>query len=269
MEPFEASEYCSASNVQVSTSSIAYSRGEYGIRWNLDGHIYTTLLIADLTNYDVSRQLALAYYSQYPDENADYEATPVAIKYLLIPWHWRWRNDVTGVLHSLHGGDNTAVAERRDAISKALSTSIKNPKQDWLSGLLIHALGDAYAHTANAYGSITENAYGPWIGHAIPSLLHRNPDAIRRPLARKKYLGYVTNLYDVLRQDSSSDTEFAKILDFLAGFECKSDNCGNFHAAYNDSQSDDAMEDFSKCMELNSRDLKRDEVQSAIDSIPR
>lgn len=232
-----------------------------------DGHLYTTLSIASIAGLPDERQLALAYFSQYPDLDHDYEAVPVSVKYLFLPHKWNWRNDIAGKLHSLHGGDKAAIDARREEIRTALSNVLVDPAKDWMAGLLIHALGDTYAHTKNNFGSPDEKAYGVWIGHALPTLFCTSPDDIKVPQNESKYLGYITDLYKVFGGRAATDPEFQNFYKFVDQLECKGGQCPNFHALYHgqaDTQSA-RIDQFESCMNNNMRQLTVAEVQSVMD----
>ena len=253
-EPTDAAESCIA---------------EIGPPFTSDGHLYTTLTITELAGFPYERQLAIAYFSQYPDLDLDYEAVPVALKYSLLPHKWKWRNDIMGKLHSLHGGGLSAINERRGLIRKALSKSIVDPAQDWKSGLLIHAFGDAYAHTKNDFNSDDERAYGVLIGHAVPTLLGNSPDRIKSHQNEPKYLVYINELYQSLSMDTSNDDKFMDFLRFVDALECPGNKCPNFHALYHgDVDIGNAqVNKFQTCMNKNMRQLTIAEVQSVMDSI--
>lgn len=231
-----------------------------------DGHLYTTLSIADLAGLPDERQLVIAYFSQYPDLDTDYEAVPVSIKYLPLPHKWRWRNDITGKLHSLHGGEKAQIDTRREEIRTALSEVLMDPSKDWVAGLLIHAFADSYAHTKNNFGSVDEQAYGVWIGHAMPSLFGASPDKIKDPQNEPKYLAYIKDLYGVLSNNSTESDEFQEFYSLVDGLECRGNQCPNFHAVYL-GESDSApsrIDKFQSCMNRNMRQLTVEEVQSVL-----
>lgn len=236
-----------------------------------DGHLYTTLSIAELVRLPVERQMVIAYFSQYPDIDHDYEAVPVSFKYLLLPHKWQWRNDITGKLHSLHGGDRKAIDKRREVIRKILADLIKDPSSDWISGLLIHAFGDSYAHTQNPYNSSEERAYGVWIGHAIPTLSpwSSSPDNIKALGNEPKYLGYVNDLYETLKTDDSDAAGFKDFLVFVDDLECAGGQCPNFHALFH-GQADTKntrIDNYTDCMNQSMRPLNVPEVQSVMDKL--
>lgn len=232
-----------------------------------DGHIYTTLSIADIGGYEKFRQWTLSYYSQYPDIDPDYEATPVSIKYLLTPWKWEWRNDITGALHSLHGGGREKIDVRRKNIQDTLGVTLKKPQQDWLSGLLIHAYADTYSHTKNRFNAENEQAYNVWIGHAIPTLLGKSPDNIKSETNEPKYLGYITDLYNTIKTNDNTD-EFIKFKHFVDELKCEKGECPNFFALFhNKPLTSSGIDVFTDCMNKTSRQLSAKEIKIAIDYI--
>ncbi|MCO7568459.1 hypothetical protein NJH78_00580 [Pseudomonas chlororaphis] len=238
-----------------------------------DGHLYTTLSIAEIVNLPIERQLAIAYFSQYPDIDHDYEAVPVSFKYLLLPHKWQWRNDINGKLHSLHGGGRKSIDERREVIRKSLTELIKDPSNDWISGLLIHAFGDSYAHTKKPYNSSKERAYGVWIGHAIPTLSpwSSSPDDIKALGNEPKYLGYANELHETLKVDDSDAAKFKEFLEFVDKLECTGGQCPNFHALFN-GQADtknSRIDHYTSCMNQNMRQLSVPEVQSVMDKLDK
>lgn len=232
-----------------------------------DGHLYTTLSIAELALFPDERQLAIAYFSQYPDLDPDYEAVPVSLKYLLLPNKWAWRNDVSGKLHSLHGGRRAKIDIRRAAIRHAIAGMLNDPAKDWQTGLLIHALGDTYAHTKNEFNSDNEQAYGVWIGHLLPSLFGSSPDQIKTPLNEPKYLGYISDLYQLLSGNSTTNVRFQEFYRFVDDLKCEGDQCPNFHAIFNTKVNDEParIDQFQACMNSSMRQLTKSEVQSVMD----
>ncbi|MCI5166383.1 MAG: hypothetical protein D3903_09860 [Candidatus Electrothrix sp. GM3_4] len=258
-EPLAAAKEC-MKQLPCSSSSL-----EEFVR---DGHLYTTLSIADIAGYDEPRQFMLSYYSQYPDIDTDYEAVPVALKYILLPWKWEWRNDIVGALHTQHGGGRAVIDERKRNISQALSRTLIDPKIDWLSGLLIHAYADSYAHTKNALNSKEERAYSVWIGHALPSLFGEDPDSIKTETGEPKYLGYITDLYSILKLGTGNDQAFIRFKNLVDRLVCENGKCPNFHALYNNQSVGNARIDtFIQCMNKTSRQLSKEEIQKAIDLI--
>lgn len=228
-----------------------------------DGHLFTTLAIAELAKFSDQRMVTLSYYSQYPDIEKKYNAVPVSLKYLLIPWKWTWRNDITGALHSLHGGKRKQIDQRRHSIRQALSETIIKPELDWLSGLLIHAFADSYAHTKHNYNSKKEKAYNVWIGHAIPSIFRDSPDCIAAN--KPKYIGYVNDLYNVLKSDTSNDIDFNLFIDEVRNLKLNGESCPKFNRIIDDV--DSRMGKIKDCMRKESRMLTKSEIQHAINLI--
>ena len=115
-------------------------------KFSQDGHFNTTIKILEIAGYPTHRIDKIAYYSQYPDIDKNYSAVHVGAKYILLPWKWRWRNNVLDRLHSLHGGSRNQVVARRNRLRSLLKDYILQHEFDWMSGILIHAFADAYAH---------------------------------------------------------------------------------------------------------------------------
>jgi len=243
--------------------------GDLGTEFIQDGHLYTTLAIADIVQLPKERQLVLSYYTQYPDIDPDYGATPVAIKYLFLPWKYRWRNSITGKLHSLHGGDYSHIQQRRKNIGESLNETIKDPSLDWLSGLIIHAYGDAYAHTKFEYASEFERAYNVWLGHAWATLMRKSPDDIKRnAVTEEKYLRYIQDFYTHMKPDGTSDHDFKQFKKFVEDYQCTGGSCPNFHAKYtNQDPSNNKIDFFRDCMNNTSQPLSPQEVSQAFGKI--
>lgn len=250
-EPLEAAQFCTE---QVPEPFLP------------DGHLYTTLSLTDIAEYDDLRKMTITYYSQYPDIDPDFEAVPVSFKYLFIPWKWDWRNDITGTLHSLHGGDRKAIDQRRENIQSALSQSLEDPNLDWLSGLIIHAYGDSYAHTKNEFNSENEKAYNVWIGHAIPTIFGSSPDDIKKENNEPKYLGYISSLYRTIKLNDGHDERFIEFKNFVDKLDCEGGECPNFHALFT-SNEENRIDKFTSCMNENSRPLKVSEINLAMSMI--
>lgn len=294
MEPVEAVKMCmKKSNYSCPPSEIMHTN-EIQIKplYGPEGHFYTTLAVGSLAGYSACRFLPLAYYSQYPDSDHFYDAAWVGIGQLPFFWTWGQRNEITGVLHSLHGGNHQDINSRRESIRNALKNNIETKKWneiyelDWLNGLLIHAYGDSYAHTINEYNSDKEEAFGPWIGHSLQSIFGENPDDIISPIARKKYYAYVEQLHRTIQVHENNNFKFLikEIEDLFNNPKFKqSDFKRDFHKitlttahstkaeSIEDSNSLEKLaldlENFSKCVSENSRRLTNKEVKRAIDLI--
>lgn len=260
-EPSEAAEECFTEVFPGLSQKLFIS-----FLYEQDGHLYTTLQVAKEAGIDAKRAFVLSYYSQYPDIDPEYEATPVALKYILWPPQWRWRDDITGRLHSLHGGNSEAVSERREELAQAVRESLADQSLDWRSGLLIHALGDSYAHTKSAFRTPSEHAYGKIIGHAIPSLMGRSPDDICDADNIPKYVGYVSALRKVMNStESNSPTDIS--------LRCRENRMTLFgpNIDWSSVSTDDLKgkptAGFVHCMNQKARRLSVDEVMSAINKI--
>lgn len=256
-EPMKAAEAC------VSQASIKLEE---------DGHKYTTYRITDIAGYNKTRKLTLSYFSQYPDLDPDYDAINATVRYFFVPWYWGWHNKINGILHSLHDGDQAEIDQRRIAIKNALLNSLKDPSQDWLSGLLIHAYGDAYVHTSGKYRSGQEDAYGPWWGHAWDYVAGNNPDGIKNPVTEPKYLAYVDELYHVLRSDEPPDQSNTALETFkreVKEMQCSPGECPILQAVSdrNPESSIGEVKQFGDCMMRDARALKPSEVEDAISRI--
>jgi hypothetical protein len=171
--------------------------GLYGI----DGHFYTTFLVGMAAGLGKQTAFTLAYYSQLPDQVGDFSAfddtkgRPNGIKKTVSEvMHGQWLKDIQELLHSLHGD---LAAPRQECLSKLL----QDPSlQAWERGLIIHALGDSYAHTYKTLDAdemhLLRVAYAYPIGHAFTPDGGHNPDIIRRH--PDLYDSYLSNLYTAL-----------------------------------------------------------------------
>jgi hypothetical protein len=171
---------------QYERSSPVVGRDPFGL-YDEAGHYYTTYIAALLAGMSAAQAEELAYWSQYPDMPrpanegggpGDYDAIGSFRKGL------DWAVGIQDYLHSLQGGD---PEKRRRLLSCLLKQEGLEP---WERGLLIHALGDASAHTWNFLG---EHGFPPPFGHLIgghaPDHIGNNPGA---------YQNYVNNLFGLL-----------------------------------------------------------------------
>jgi len=241
-------------------------------RFESDGHQYTTYLVARMAGYNVSEAYVLSYYSQYPDLNLKYSATWVSIIHLLNPFTQKWRSDITGVLHSLHGGDNISVERRRKDLSNAVRGQLSiSPLQYQQAGLIIHSFGDSFAHTKNAYKTPEEKAYGTFIGHALD--LHE-PDQVARSDVFEKYSAYVTHLFHALNiQGNGNEKALMDYIENLRPLVCD-DDCStreikNMSKAIKSFGKNEGSfsDDIYRCIKSNSPHLDKDEIQSAINTV--
>ena len=183
------------------------------------GHFYTTYYVAIAAGMSPQRAVDLAYWSQYPDEDAQYDAMKASPE---------MASDIKKYLHSLTGGDP-------EKLRKYLACLLKNPAFTEVGrGLLIHALGDAYSHTYLADAIVPTNGpyfptgpympmrkeetlYGPSpflfgfnIGHLTsghtPDYIASNP---------KNYGAYVDKLYENLKAMNGGAAAHPEMLDAL------------------------------------------------------
>ena len=161
--------------------------GALHIQYEVDGHLYTTFVVATLAGLPLGRALELSWGSQVPDANRQFTAVSAA-------WNSLWNahsRSIMQTLHSLHGGNDAAVQKRRKHLKALITAALARKEPDWKVGLMIHAYGDSYAHTHGKSGS--ETAYGIPHGHAGDG---HTPDKIGE--FPQKYLTYVTELYQEL-----------------------------------------------------------------------
>ena len=175
-------------------------------------HYYGTYIAAICAGRGVDEAMSLAYYTQYPDQVEEFDAyslwkrwmdrgvSPgVEFKfssrkpYLSIRFPTRsredaaadrWMYDVMRVLHSLDGGDPSA---RRECLGKLFSGGGLSAKE---LGSILHAFGDAFAHTYKRGDGVEVSYDAPW-GHGPESLgdkigfstcpdnACKNPDRVR------------------------------------------------------------------------------------------
>lgn len=182
------------------------------VRFNYDGHMYTTFLVGSFADLPTQKLYILTYYSQLPDMDCRFDATHVSIVDLFLPWRWGWRRDITEELHSLHGGDDQSVKHRREALGKLIREKLLNGDDESLkeAGLLIHAFGDSYAHTEGKFNSGHEQAYGTLYGHLLAG---HHPDEIAHPDVFQKYEGYVHQLFSCLNLDPKNEIKGQQYLE--------------------------------------------------------
>jgi RHS repeat-associated protein len=191
--------------------------------FDVAGHFSTVYGLAISSgNYSAAGAFDLAYYAQLPDLVRWLDATQLAL-YKLPPFTrrlklsdsaiaemdlallgqntWTWTQDVQNWIHSLSGAaGQQEVLQRQCCLSDMLrSGSVGGkPMNLWERGFVIHALGDAYAHTAfDARGLYSNGGYGGAdmspLGHGFEA---NTPDIIGERLI--PYHRYVVNLFDVL-----------------------------------------------------------------------
>jgi RHS repeat-associated protein len=143
--------------------------------FDIAGHYWGSFILMRCMGKSVDEALKIAYFAYLPDRIDEFTAYNAGQK--LIRKKYTDENDkqyyldVQEILHSLHGGDGAAAERRRQCLQKALKAS---GLTSWQYGFILHALGDAYAHTKD-----DESAYSsPW-GHAAdgdkPDIIGTNP----------------------------------------------------------------------------------------------
>jgi hypothetical protein len=157
------------------------------------GHFYTAYLVALAVGFDDATAFKIAFYTQMPDEVSELDATHMAIASVgpVVTGVGerravRERDAVQRGGHALTGRPSAEERARRIAI-----TSILDPDMPEF-GLSVHALGDAYAHSAMGN---EELMYQPVSGHLaqFPTGDPHAPDFISlRPVL---YVTYVRALY--------------------------------------------------------------------------
>ncbi len=174
---------------EISRLEEKYPQTDVGApKYQRSGHQFTTYIIAFLAGLGRERSHKLAYFSQFPDDEVRFSAT-MAFFYF---WDPEYRKQVMATLHSLHGGDSSAVYRRRSDLKKIVEKGIREGSlEDYQIGLIIHAFADSYAHTTIEDGRLS--AFGYEWGH----LFHGHaPDVIVHD--PEKYKDYACHLYQAL-----------------------------------------------------------------------
>jgi ribosome-binding factor A len=171
-----------------------------------NGHFFTTFMVAIAANLTPDKAYTLAYYSQLPDEVADYDAFEQVKAYLMDNTELRTRGlhtpemllryaaraeyqrEINELLHSLHGGE---AVPRRKALKRLVASK---GLADWEIGLLIHAFADSFAHSYLKNGTLYAHSW-PY-GHGANNVTGNSPDLIGNdPQTYKEYVG---NLFEAL-----------------------------------------------------------------------
>jgi RHS repeat-associated protein len=154
------------------------------------GHFYAVYAVAVARGYSADEAYQLAFYAQVPDQFAEYSAFEGVGRHAKDRvLHAEWLRKIQERLHSLHGQD---VLKWRECLSKLIQTPDLFPAE---RGLLLHAFGDAYAHTRiDSQGS--EVSYGWPYGHANTPYGGKGPDL--PSLRPQLYAQYVSALFAAL-----------------------------------------------------------------------
>lgn len=229
------------------------------------GHSNTTYKVAEMARRFSGDFYTLSYFSQYPDEDKEYDAIVNSIKNKIPLLGNEFTGDVVKKLHSLHGGDHNFIQNRRKSLEYAIRTNLKNPNDAWKAGLLIHAYGDTFAHTKGKYGSEDEKAFGPAVGHLFHSIFVEDPDQVTKDKGKEKYLAYVDHLFDVLKSDSADENSFLKFKNKIKDTSCTNDNCLKFEVL--ETRNIKNIDKFNRCMSTNMKPLTVEQVQEVLDKI--
>lgn len=234
-------------------------------KFNEYGHSYTTFMIADLAGRSEKETLALTYFSQYPDEDKEYDAIVNAIKNKIPFLGGEFSRDAVRKLHSLHGGGRAIIDGRRKSLENAITVNLKNQNDLWKAGLLIHAYADTYAHTEGKYGAKDEEAFGPFAGHAFHSIFGKDPDKFTDKNNIPKYSAYVDHLFKLLKTNKADEKSFVNYKKLIDNNDCKSDECFmNKALPVTDLKK---IKMFKYCMDTNMRSLTKNEVQGVLNQI--
>lgn len=176
-----------------------------------DGHIATSGYIAQMLGLRKERIGNLSCYSQAPDDLALRYSAP-AVGVWGLPLYTGYRHDIVNSLHSLHGGNAQAVADRRKMLEALVHQSFVSSQPDWQTGFLIHALGDSYAHVYSKNGQL--HSYGEFVGHAFENTRWgERPDSIFVNGHSDIYLSYVSALFRALSPAGGASQERKDLLE--------------------------------------------------------
>ncbi len=205
-------------NVYVADHDAPASRRDPSGLYDIGGHFYSVYLAALAAGLTAAQAYDIAYYAQLPDMQDGLSAVDALKDWLEATTEiaslvgadaadpnligklldrQSFDADVFKYLHSLHGGDANA---RRQCLERLLRNP-PHPLQPWELGLILHAFGDAYAHT---HDNNFNSAYGFPKGHLKPVAdLGHYVDAIGNHPDR--YQLYVHDMYSILGGDPSKE----------------------------------------------------------------
>jgi hypothetical protein len=171
-------------------------------KYNSDGHLDTTYLIARFAGWDALSAAQLAYFSQAPDDfPIEYSAPSGTARLFLLQFDRA--HLLSSVLHSLHGGGTDDVQARQANLAALLNDQLDDHRGEhnfvdmWKAGFAIHAMGDAYAHVWGINQQRPgQMSYNPVVGHIPDGWVRGNPDVIAGNV--DNYERFVRALYDVL-----------------------------------------------------------------------
>lgn len=234
-----------------------------GQMFNIVGHAETTYVISVLAGQDIVNTHELTYFSQYPDANKELDAIVNAVKNKIPSESNKFTQDIVTKLHSLHGGDSEKIKQRRTEVENGIKNNLKKTDDVWKAGLLIHTLGDTYAHTYKKFWTNDEVAYGPATGHLGDSIFGEDPDSVTSPKTKVKYLAYIDNLFAILKTDKADVKRFKDFKTKVKNTKCKDDICfSNEVLEFNNK-----MDRYDRCMNKFMTPLTRPQVQEVMDQI--
>jgi uncharacterized delta-60 repeat protein/RHS repeat-associated protein len=120
--------------------------------WDADGHFWTVYLMALSQGMSQAAAEQLAYYTQLPDQTAEWDAIDAAARVAgsLLPGQRGnlrlYDLQIEDWLHSLTGGSRATILARRACLAKMFKDPTLN-LAPWQKGFILHAWGDTYAHT--------------------------------------------------------------------------------------------------------------------------
>ncbi|QDT22402.1 RHS repeat domain-containing protein [Gimesia chilikensis] len=219
------------------------------------GHFYTTYIVAIIVGYSADDAFKLAYYSQLPDEVGEHEAVPNVLDIPRIETkkavgeiesvanpsrlsktkqqalrEEQFAYNVIEIIHSLHGGGPKDVRIRKEKLKKLIIDSKREQRKIWEVGYIIHAFGDAYAHTFVSNNQETRvkqplsekdsprHAFSAPLGHLNTGPINTSdyghaPDII--PYDIENYVKYVNALAEALAKRRGGRVPENKIKLFL------------------------------------------------------
>ncbi|MCH7334690.1 hypothetical protein [Acinetobacter modestus] len=228
------------------------------------GHLNTTYKIATIAGRPFDAK-ALAYFSQYPDEDKEFDAIRNAIKNKIPFISDDLSQAAVRKLHSLHGGDQDIILARRKSLELAIQRNLESSSNIWKAGLLIHAYGDTFAHTKGKFGSQDEKAFGPFSGHLFHSIFQDDPDNILVGDARVKYTAFVKDLFNVLKTNDADKNALQDYITKAENTNCKTDSC--FKREVLGVQEFLGFSKFNSCMDANMKPLSNNQVLDVLNQI--
>jgi hypothetical protein len=187
------------------------------IKYNKEGHLNTTYIVARIAGHDIGYARQLACFSQMPDKEVMRLSAPAVAVWGIFSWEYR--HLIMAILHSLHGGKGEEVQARRDKLAMIIKEGVANNQDSWKLGFMIHAMGDSYAHVCGNGENI--KSYGELVGHAFA--FSEKPDEISHEDNISHYTLYIKELFLALQK---SEANVAKLEDFIDKVE-KAAKSGN------------------------------------------